>query len=215
MRIPLYNKLRRQFHREIGLLQDNVVEIVYSLNENAVLHGGTAVWRCFNGNRFSEDLDFYFVPEKNFGELLAKKLSFQNMELVKFKSTGNSFFSKVKRDNVIVSLEVSVRIFKKPIVKEFEKIDGNFLDVFTLPVEELFLEKLNAFKNRKLIRDIYDVYHLSKFVEKNSDFDKKVFGLLDLLPLPVDEKNLKALVLFGAIPSYSQMLEVLKKRFSK
>ena len=30
---------------------------------NAILHGGTAIWRIYSGKRFSEDLDLYLTKE--------------------------------------------------------------------------------------------------------------------------------------------------------
>ena len=65
MRIPLANKLKKRLHSETAFLQDEVIDIVYGLEPNAVLHGGTAIWRCYQGNRFSEDLDFYFIIGEN------------------------------------------------------------------------------------------------------------------------------------------------------
>ena len=59
MIIPLHKRLRKRAHVELALLQDEVMEILYGIENGLVLHGGTAIWRCYGGNRFSEDLDFY------------------------------------------------------------------------------------------------------------------------------------------------------------
>lgn len=211
MRIPLYNRLRRQLHRDIALVQDQVAEVVYTLQNDAVLHGGTAIWRCFGGARFSEDLDFYFVPVKGFEESLGKELSANGLELTKYKETDNTLYSKILSGSVTVQLEVALRKFRKPIVKEYEKIDGTYIDVFTLSPEELFVEKIEAYNKRRLVRDIYDVYHLSNYVEKG--FAEKAGLLLQNLPAPLDEKNLKTLILYGAVPSYEQIITSLKRRF--
>ena len=41
-------------------LQDEVIDIIYNRVEpDATLYGGTAIWRCYGGNRFSEDIDIY------------------------------------------------------------------------------------------------------------------------------------------------------------
>ena len=215
MQIPLYNRLKRQLHRDIASLQDQILEITYSLDKNAVLHGGTAIWRCFQGNRFSEDLDFYLSPKNNFKELLTKETGSLGLVLDKCKETKSTIYAKVSSGSVTVRLECALRKFKTPIVKEYERVDGSYLDVFVLSPEDLLIEKLTAFKNRKLIRDIYDVYHLSKYVELKGEFMKNVAKLLSTLPKPSDEKNLKTIILAGAIPSYGQMVETLKRRFSQ
>lgn len=213
MKIPLYNRLKRQLHRDIASLQDQVVEIVYRLDENAVLHGGTAIWRCFQGNRFSGDLDFYLLPKNGFKELLAEEITSLGLTLAKFKKTQNAIYSKITRDSLTIAFEAALRKFKNPVVKEYEKVDGGYLDVFLPSAEDLLLEKLAAFKDRRLIRDIYDVYHLKMFVEDKPEFSKKVAGMLKSLPEPIDESDLKNLVLVGAVPSYAQMVETLKRRF--
>ncbi|TDA31485.1 MAG: hypothetical protein DSO04_03905 [Hadesarchaea archaeon] len=58
-KIPLYLRMRRERHRKVAVLQDMVVEALYRAFPRAVLHGGTAIWRCYSGNRFSEDLDVH------------------------------------------------------------------------------------------------------------------------------------------------------------
>ena len=44
---------------EKAKLEDTVIELLYSRHKDLVLHGGTSIWRCYSGNRFSRDLDFY------------------------------------------------------------------------------------------------------------------------------------------------------------
>ncbi|MFH1246948.1 MAG: nucleotidyl transferase AbiEii/AbiGii toxin family protein, partial [Candidatus Micrarchaeota archaeon] len=63
MNFPLANKLKKRLHLETATLQDEVVDLIYSIS-SPVLHGGTAIWRCYAGNRFSEDLDFYMPRDK-------------------------------------------------------------------------------------------------------------------------------------------------------
>ena len=41
-------------------LQDYVIDIIYDyFHPDALLYGGTAIWRCFGGMRFSDDLGLY------------------------------------------------------------------------------------------------------------------------------------------------------------
>ncbi|PJA18852.1 MAG: hypothetical protein COX63_01940 [Candidatus Diapherotrites archaeon CG_4_10_14_0_2_um_filter_31_5] len=213
MRIPLENKLKKRLHIEIGRLQDEVIDIVYFLEEKAVLHGGTALWRCFSGNRFSEDLDFYLNADKNFERGFRQKLESRGLQLLKYKKTDNAVYSRISNGVVEVRFEAALRKIKDFEVREYERIDGTFSNVFTLSAEKLLLEKLEAFKNRKLIRDLYDVFMLSFFVSENKLISGKVKDFLKKVPEPADEKNLKTIIFSGAVPSFNQMIVVLNRRF--
>ena len=54
MKIPLANQLKKRQQVETALLQDEIIGIIYLITEDMVLHGGTAIWRCYSGKRFSE-----------------------------------------------------------------------------------------------------------------------------------------------------------------
>jgi len=210
MKLPLFNRLKKRQHRELALLQDEITDIVYRISDEAVLHGGTAIWRCYNGLRFSEDLDFYLIPDDRFKESLVHELNSRGLTISKFKKTDNSVFSKIVNNGVEARLEIALRTPKEFEPKAFEKTDGSFFDVFTLPAAGLMEEKMNAYSNRRIIRDFYDVYFLSNLIEPENFPSKKLKEFLGNLPSPVDEKNLKALVFSGAVPSFGQMLSVLR-----
>ncbi len=208
MRIPLEYRLKKRLHVEIGRLQDEVMDIVYLLEEKAVLHGGTALWRCYAGNRFSEDLDFYLKADEKFRKEFERKLKSRGLKLLKYKKTENAVYSKISDGNVEVRFEAALRKAKGFEVKEYERIDGTYSNVFTLPAEKLLEEKIQAYLNRKLIRDLYDVFMLSSFVENK----KEIKEFLKKVPEPIDEKNLKIIVFSGAVPSFEQMVLALKRR---
>jgi predicted nucleotidyltransferase component of viral defense system len=213
MRIPLSHKLKKRLHVEIALLQDEIIDIVYSLKEKAVLHGGTALWRCFSGNRFSEDLDFYLNADKNFEKEFRKKLESRGLNLLKYKKTENSVYSRISNGTTEVRLESALRKTKEFEAREYERADGTYSTVFTLPAEKLLEEKMQAYKNRKLIRDLYDVFMLSSAVKESSELNCKIKEFLEGIPEPSDEKNLKTIVFSGAIPSFGQMVNAIKRRF--
>lgn len=215
MRIPLFNRLRKRIHVETALLQDEVVDIIYMVSPKAVLHGGTAVWRCYAGNRFSEDLDFYISLSKSFRDRFAKALESRGLSLLKFKQTENVVFSKVSNGTVEVRFEASFRKPKAVEPRPFERVDGSFTNVFTLPAEQLLLEKAEAFSNRRLVRDLYDVFMLSSMLKPNKRLSKKVISLVGKGKKPLDEKNLQAIVFSGAVPSFEQMLLAIKRRFKE
>lgn len=114
MKITLFNKLRKQQHKDIAILQDELVEIVYSIFPDIVFHGGTSIWRCFQGNRFSEDIDLYYYETPNFENKLKQAILDNNLNLLKFKKTENVIFSKIANSKVEVRLEI--RLLEKKIL---------------------------------------------------------------------------------------------------
>jgi len=215
MKIPLANRLKKRLHLEIAALQDEVVEIMYEIEKASVLHGGTAIWRCYGGNRFSEDLDFYADVKEGFREALEEKLKAHGFLLSKYKATENVIFAKVIADGVEVRLEINRKKSVRPVVREYERIDGTFMAVMTLSPEELLAEKTDAYGSRRLIRDIYDVYHLSGQADMQKVNKRKMSEFLDSIKDPLDESNLKAIVYTGAVPSFRQLVEVLRRRFAQ
>ncbi len=210
MIIPLHKRLRKRMHTEIASLQDELIELIYAIDNRLVLHGGTAIWRCYGGNRFSEDLDFYCRDSHNIEKLFVGKIKERSLEVLKFKKTENLIFCKVSNGSTIVRVEINFAVDKKALARPYERTDGSFMNVLTLTEEELILEKMEAYKNRRFIRDMYDIYHLSNYAMADS---KALHKFLDSIHQPVDEKNLKTLVYSGAIPTFSQMLDSLKRRF--
>ncbi len=213
MRIPLFNRLKSRLHRDIALLQDEIVDIAYSVEPSAVLHGGTAVWRCYLSNRFSEDLDFYLGAVKGFKEKFRNALESRGFKLLKFKQTSNSIFSLISNGSAEVRFEAALRKPKGFVAADYERIDGNRMSVFTLSPEALLIEKMETFQGRKKIRDLYDVFLLSSFTEQDRALNAKARKFIESVSEPVDEKNLRVLVFSGAVPSFGQMVSVLKRRF--
>lgn len=216
MPIPLLNRLRRRSQAEIALLQDEAIELLYGIDGGIVLHGGTAVWRCYGGNRFSEDLDFYCGRPEKIRDEFPGAASSRGLTVTKLKATENLVFCKLSNGVAEVRAELNFSCKVKPVLGRFERADGASMDVFTLSPGDLAAEKLHAYLDRRFIRDIYDVYHLSAFLGGDAAASKRLAGELKKagsLPKPVDEKNLKALVYSGAIPSFSQMAEALSRRF--
>lgn len=214
MNLPLENRLKKRAHVQIALLQDELADLVYSVEEKAVLHGGTAIWRCYGGNRFSEDLDFY-APASAL-EQLPEKAKERGIDVLKFKRADNLIFAKFSDEEAEVRLEVNHANASagNGVVTAFEKTDGSSMQVLTLTPEQLISEKIAAYQSRRLIRDLYDIHHLGGMVKDGKEISKKVAVFLANLPQPVDEGNLKAIVYSGAIPSFEQLKQSLERRWA-
>jgi len=213
MDIPLEKRLRRRLHVDVGRLQDEVIEAAYALDNDLVFHGGTAIWRCFCGNRFSEDLDLYCIRADRIAKGLESALTSRALSLIKLKRTENLIFAKVSDGQAEVRLELNIAAKKKGDAMRYEKMNGGRMDVLCLPGKELVLEKVAAYQNRRFVRDLYDIYHLSDIIEPDQKVRKSVAGLLSDFSAPVDEANLQALVYSGAVPTTERMLLALRRRF--
>ncbi|MEW6528454.1 MAG: nucleotidyl transferase AbiEii/AbiGii toxin family protein [Candidatus Micrarchaeota archaeon] len=213
MIIPLEKRLKKRMHVEIALLQDEITELLYGIENDIILHGGTSVWRCYGGNRFSEDLDFYCANVKKIEHNFKKAAKSRGLSILKFKKTKNLIFCKVSNRNSEVRIEINFARLKTAISKPFEKTDGTFMEVLTLSPEELVLEKISAYQNRRFIRDIYDIYHLSNYVN-DEKIGERMITFFASLEKPVDEENLNSIVYSGNVPAFKQIVAALKRRYS-
>lgn len=145
-----------------------------------VFKGGTALYKLYSLNRFSEDLDFTSGVAKLDVEVLSQKImrklksvgvngriksieSYANQKNVKLELRGPLFDGSLKSISII-TLNISLK--EKPLHEpEQRKIFPQYpdipaFDVFVMPLGELFAEKVRAFLTRDKPRDIYDVWFL-------------------------------------------------------
>lgn len=209
--IPLNVKLKKEAHRKLALCQDLIVENLYSVFNDAVLHGGTAIWRCYNGNRFSEDVDVYIQKNTVEINLLFEKLEAKGFVIEKKKIGEKSLYSTLKMDRTSVRFEA---IFKKHggVLKEYQKADGNLITVYTLTAEGFILEKVEAYLKRLKIRDLYDIFFLMRYVTKSHLVKDRLRELLSNYSHPTDENELRVLVIDGLVPKAEKMLEYIRSK---
>ncbi len=209
-KIPLHLKIRRRFHREIAWAQDVIVEVLYSVFPRAVLHGGTAIWRCYGGNRFSEDLDVYLEKRIEKVNQLFDEIKRRGFEIQKRRVKESSLFSTLQLGGARVRLE---GLFKRVggVLREYETCEGNLLTVYALSPEKLLEEKVEAYLARYKVRDLYDAFFLLRLVEKSKNTVSAVSKMIKGFRTPVDEKELKTVVLYGAVPSAREMFEYMKR----
>jgi predicted nucleotidyltransferase component of viral defense system len=213
MKIPIALKLKRKLHRDVALAQDLLVEQLYKIFEKAVLHGGTAIWRCYGSNRFSEDVDVYVKPDeasKARMEKFFESLKRIGFEIAEKRIKANSVFSRLKLGQAEIRFEA---IFKsvRAALGNYEKIDGSSIVVFTLTPEQLIEEKVAAYTKRLKIRDLYDIAFLLEKVKDRERVRKAIKALLSKYKPPKDEKELKVLLLTGAVPNKEQILAYIKR----
>lgn len=210
--LPLDKKLKRKLHRSIALAQDILVMEIYDSIPRAIIHGGTAIWRCYGSNRFSEGVDFYLplkMRRESFENLLVG-LRGKGFAVEKFKVTESSVFSSLSHLGANVRFEAVFKNVKNFVTKDFEMIDGNFILVNTLHPEDMIREKILTYVKRRKVRDLYDIFFLLKTVKKDK-VESEALKLVTEFKKPVDEKELKTIIISGSIPSADHMIEVVRR----
>ncbi len=202
-------RLKKASHKEIAKAQDVLVDTMNSVFDVAVLHGGTAIWRCYGGTRFSEDIDVYIKRDVERVDQFFKNLERKGCHVVKKKIGENSVYSTLNVSGSLVRFEA---VFKKVdgILKEYEKVEGNLITVYALSAEELIVEKVDAYLNRRKIRDLYDIFFLLRYAKE--DMTSQLKKLIDYFVEPIDEKDLKVLILEGIVPTKDKMMQYIKDR---
>lgn len=203
-KIPLKNLLKGKLLR-IAELQDKLV-IDLSSRFGIILHGGTAIWRMYRGKRFSYDIDIYYENPAEILEYFKKSRVFK---LVRGKLTSSDIlYLKFQEDNILVEIEISP-LFRELHTTdgEFYLIDGDSIILKTLTPAELLKEKINAFRNRKKARDLYDIFYLLDIADIS-----KIKGLTSLLKtMPKDFSGLKELILIGKAPDFETIIKKVRR----
>lgn len=212
--IPLNLRLKKEIHKKIAKTQDMVVETLFSIFDDAVFHGGTAIWRCYQGNRFSEDIDVYIPRDINKIEVFFNSLIKKGFIIEKKKISNNGIYSNLRYNNTFVRFET---VFKKEkgLLKEYETIESNFINVYTLTPEKFVIEKVNAYLNRLKIRDLYDIFFLLRYIKDFKDIVDDLRKLVNNYKKPLDESDLKVIIIEGLVPSSDKMFEYIKNFIRK
>ncbi|MBI2110303.1 nucleotidyl transferase AbiEii/AbiGii toxin family protein [Candidatus Woesearchaeota archaeon] len=207
--LPLILRLKRESHKQIALAQDIIVQEMYKIFNDAVLHGGTAIWRCYKGKRFSEDIDVYLKGEAEKINLFFSNLEKRGFTIKKKKIGENSLFSLLSINRTEVRFEA---LFKKKsgVLKEYETAEGNLITVYTLAPEEFINEKAEAYLKRLKVRDLYDVFFLLRYAQHKDKVKLSLQKITKGFKAPRDEKDLKILILEGVVPNVQDMKEYIK-----
>ncbi|MFH1592448.1 MAG: nucleotidyl transferase AbiEii/AbiGii toxin family protein [Candidatus Woesearchaeota archaeon] len=210
-KIPIILKLKKQSQKDIARAQDIIVEETFKIFDKAVFHGGTAIWRCYNGNRFSEDVDVYIPKDLEKINLFFETLEKRGFKIEKKKIGENSLYSSLRINNVIVRFESLFKTAKGEL-KDYETVEGEFITVHCLRLEDIIKGKINAYSNRLKIRDMYDIFFLLRYVEDKNKIRDDLNNFIRNFKKPLDEKNLKVLIFDGLTPSVGQMLDYIGRK---
>jgi len=208
---PLILRLKKAAHKEIAKAQDIIVETLYEVFDDAVLHGGTAIWRCYKGNRFSEDVDVYLQRDLKKVNRLFELFEKKGFVIEKKRIREQSIYSTLKLNKTLVRFEA---LFKKVkgSLQEYETAEGNFLTIYTLTPEEIIKEKVATYPKRLKIRDLYDIFFLLRYIQDISLIRKVLEEFLTKFKKPIDEKELRVLIIEGLVPDIQKMITYIKRK---
>jgi len=181
--IPLILRLKKESHKEIAKAQDLIVKELYKVFNDAVLHGGTAIWRCYNGNRFSEDVDVYIKKDEKKLNILFDNLKRNGFFIEKKKISENSLYSNLKFNGTFVKLEALFKRTKRTFktlneqaahkikqISLLNKLTVVFLIPFFLGVPFIFKRPVNgSFKTST-------IFGVSKIAFNNFGIKSGAFG---------------------------------------
>ncbi len=189
-------------------LQDRVMEIIADSVNGWCFHGGTAIWRCYGGKRFSKDIDMYMKGRKDITKVLnrLRQAGFMVKKDAERRTTG--FYTI--RNSTDISLQIKIKPESCGIAT-YTNIDGTMMDVYAISPEGLVLEKIAAYNNRMLERDIYDIKVLAPSVVDKERIAATLEEFLKGIKRPKDEGALRGLVYEGIIPSFDEIVDYLKR----
>ena len=165
--------------------KDYLLELLlYFLSDDRrslVFKGGTALFKFYNLNRFSEDLDFDAIGKRFDADKIIKKI-IRNLELTGMQRTLSEKIEYSNETNIRFAIRgalydgnknsmsrVTINISKrerpistlmKLLVATYPEIPSFELSV--LDIEEIAAEKIRCIITREKPRDIYDLWFLSK-----------------------------------------------------
>ncbi len=195
---------------KLAQLQDYVMNIIYNkIDSQSILHGGTAIWRCFEGNRFSEEIEIYMDRESL--EKFIRKLPDYGLRLISRDRELGSII-KIGNDSSLLLLE-SITGHGENVIVPYYRTDGSSMMVLSLSPTELMNRKIDAYQGRGYIKDIYDLFLLTKHLDKkNHMVESRLEVLLATLKPPTDEGVLKSLIYSGKKDiTFDELIDYIKR----
>lgn len=168
-------------YKKLYELQDKVLEIVFEVENEFYLTGGTCLSRFYQEKRYSDDLDFFTNNSSRFNYAV-KNIIAELIKSVKVSyEVDSKDFIRIKVENFLQVDFVNDRVkrYKEPRVLE----NGYKIDT----VENILSNKITAVIGRDNPKDIFDIYLISQFYTIDwkeilkSAKEKSVFSFDDLI----------------------------------
>ena len=182
--------LENKEHVEKSYFQDLFLFNLYKESNIFVFKGGTALYKIYNLQRFSEDLDFSLMGEKEEAIEIIKRVvgKISGFSIKEIKEVKNSILIKIscrglitKYNTLRIDISLKNKIFLPIDIKNYV---SDYLDIppFSLKVlnpEEIISEKIHSMLNRRKARDLYDIFFLLKQFKFNEKITKEKLKLFN------------------------------------
>ncbi len=131
-----------------------------------VFGGGTMLRLCFDLNRYSADMDFYFKEATDESEYFKRLLRQMGAEygIADHQNKFNTILVELKDSKYPRCLKIEINkekrysIYRKAIA--FSKYSTHQVLLDAIPVEQMMFNKTEALLNRQEVRDAFDVEFL-------------------------------------------------------
>jgi predicted nucleotidyltransferase component of viral defense system len=204
------NVMKRRSELDTARLEDDVVTALFSSTNKIALHGGTAIWRCYGGKRFSKDLDIY-LWESDFKTLFFDSMEKAGILISKYREKGVTFIH-VKKGNTEIKVEPR-SVEKAAILAPYERIDGTKINILVLSPEDIILEKIAAYSDRRAYKDMYDITVLLNSVKDPDKVKGPLRKFVEKAPQPDESlqsySEFKTLIYSGTVTSFENMLGMI------
>jgi len=150
-------------YKKLYKLQDKVLDIVFALENDFFLTGGTCLSRFYYEKRYSDDLDFFVYSSNSFYSDI-KDIKDRLSQKLKLKvEVESKDFVRFLIDDMLQVDFVNDRVFrygKSNILENGYKIDN---------IKNILANKLTAIMGRDNPKDIFDLYLINEFEDVDWD----------------------------------------------
>ena len=209
---------------EKDYFQDLLLFNIYKKTNLLIFKGGTALYKLYGLQRFSEDLDFSLLRDGDIKKIIEDVVNgIDGAEIKEVKEMKNSLFIKISLKGIITRYN-TIRIditLKNEVLEKFdvipyisEYIDINPFSMRVLSLKEILAEKIHSLLARQKSRDLYDLFFLLKFVDVDKNLIEKKLNLFGMKYKSTElkrrinklktlwEKELKSFIL-GELPDFN------------
>lgn len=154
--------MEKKEYLELYKLQDEVLDIFFTIEHSFYLTGGTALNRFYKEIRFSEDLDFFSNDSVNFDidmDNIIELFEDKNINYEVNVRSRDFFRIFVFEDDIKLKIDFvndRVKHIKRLNVKNSIVLDN---------LENIFANKITALIGRDEAKDVIDIWLLYKFFE--------------------------------------------------
>ena len=130
-------------------------------------------------------------------------------QLDKLRKVQEEKQKELEFDRTSVRLEATFQNISG-VICDYEMSDGILISIYSLTIEDFLIEKINTYLKRFKVKDLWDIF----FLLKNSKIsNKKIEKLIKNYKKPIDENNLKVIIIEGIVPSSDEMFNYIKNKW--